>query len=113
MKKSELKIGDWYRIDYDDEEKFLCDGSVHEVAQLKKIYGIEYWFESPIDNEYYFVGLDDIKYEADSPKPITFDQSLITRLTVVGPEGREFEKWFDKAEFSIQDGGRTIKIFYK
>ena len=46
-----------------------------------------------------------MKY-ADFPK--------VTRVTIVGPEGLEFEKYDlfpDGAEAHLQDGGRTLKIF--
>lgn len=40
----------------------------------------------------------------------------ITRLEVITPLGREFAKRFDdsmKIKFSIQDDGKTLKIFVK
>lgn len=41
-------------------------------------------------------------------------ESGITRLTLIGADGREFEIWnIQDIEFHLQDGGRTLKIFYK
>lgn len=39
----------------------------------------------------------------------------ITRVEVIGLEGREFSKWLKDSnyEISIQDDGRTIKLFEK
>jgi hypothetical protein len=54
-----------------------------------------------------------IEYEGDDPKTVVFDVEKISRVTIVGENGREFEKWFDSAEFSLQDDGRTLKIFIK
>lgn len=38
------------------------------------------------------------------------DLSKVTRLTIVGPSGRELEK-YGNYEFSLQDNNRTLKIF--
>lgn len=35
----------------------------------------------------------------------------ITRLTVVDDTGRAYEKWNVRINFSLQDQGRTLKIF--
>lgn len=52
-------------------------------------------------------------YETDLLDGI-IDLRKITRITVVTDEGREFEK-YDAYEagvvLSVQDGGRTLKIF--
>jgi hypothetical protein len=48
------------------------------------------------------------------PKIAEVDTSKLTRLTVVNKEaGRIIEKWDVKIDVSIQDNGRTLKIFYE
>ena len=41
------------------------------------------------------------------------DDSIITRVEVIGKKGREFSKLLTDSvyEISIQDAGRTIKLF--
>lgn len=46
----------------------------------------------------------------DTPQVI--DTSKLTRLTVVYNGERIIERWNSKIEISVQDEGRTLKIFY-
>lgn len=39
------------------------------------------------------------------------DDSKITRFEVIDENGRAYTRWDVKVEVSIQDGGRTMKIF--
>lgn len=39
------------------------------------------------------------------------DASKITRVEVIDETGRAYTRWDVKAEVSIQDEGRTMKIF--
>ena len=41
---------------------------------------------------------------------IKIDVSHVNRVEIIG-EGREFVRHFDSGEFSLQDSGRTMKIF--
>lgn len=42
------------------------------------------------------------------------DTSKMTRLTVVGDKGRIVELWdLTKVEISVQDNGRTLKVFIR
>lgn len=52
-------------------------------------------------------------YEEKVPDSVFLDPAKITRIVVVGENGREYEKWFDKCEVSLQDDGRTVKFFTK
>jgi hypothetical protein len=40
-------------------------------------------------------------------------QEKVTRLEVIGPNGRIYSKWNTKLEFHVQDEGRTLKVFVK
>jgi hypothetical protein len=43
---------------------------------------------------------------------VKIDTSKLTRLTVVdNKDGRIVEKWNNKIKLSIQDNGRTLKVF--
>lgn len=38
----------------------------------------------------------------------------ITRVEIIGPDGREFSRWYDyglEARACLQDEGRTLKLF--
>ena len=38
------------------------------------------------------------------------DVTHVNRVEIIG-EGREFVRYFDSGRFSLQDSGRTLKIF--
>lgn len=40
-------------------------------------------------------------------------KALVNRVEIIGPAGREFVSKQDSFELSIQDNGRTLKIFEK
>lgn len=46
-------------------------------------------------------------------KQEVLNSDKITRIVVIGENGREYEKWFDKCEISLQDNDCTIKFFTK
>lgn len=57
----------------------------------------------------------DFKYFSDIESyeeevQIKIDITRVNRVEIIG-EGREFVRYFDSGEFSLQDSGRTLKIF--
>lgn len=59
-----------------------------------------------------------IEYHLNQIKAITnlycLDDTDVSRVEVIGPDGREYVRYFEEGEFmnfSIQDEGRTLKIF--
>ena len=58
-----------------------------------------------------------IEYHLQQIKAITNLYCLdedVSRVEVIGPDGREYVRYFEEGEFmrfSIQDEGRTLKIF--
>ena len=58
--------------------------------------------------------MKDKVYETNLNSTIEYPGKEITRLEVVDePIGRVYSKWDTELEFSIQDDGRTLKIFVK
>lgn len=47
----------------------------------------------------------------EAPTPL--DQSKINRLEIIGEKGREFVNYSVVIELSLQDNGKTLKIFKK
>lgn len=47
----------------------------------------------------------------NNPQKIEIDQSLLSRVEVIGPDGREYVKYHNKITLSLQDDGKTLKIF--
>jgi hypothetical protein len=41
------------------------------------------------------------------------DLNDVTRLTIVGPDGRVSEDWDIAVDVFVQDAGRTLKVFYR
>ena len=106
---SELKIGETYQIDYNCE--FDPRRSYKGQAVFTGSYKDDLLFDlldPPHEKECCF-RLEDIV----GHRPFTLCPDKISRVVVIGENGREFEKMFDKAEFLLQDDGRTIKIIYK
>lgn len=50
-----------------------------------------------------------------SNRKLLIDEKLITRVTVIdhtrGGQGRELEKWNVSLSVSVQDDGKTLKLF--
>ncbi len=49
--------------------------------------------------------------ERDAARRQIIDTDKLTRLTVVFEEGRVIEQWNQRIELSVQDDGRTLKVF--
>jgi hypothetical protein len=74
----------------------------HAETEIGILYDMGYEYFSNI-----------VAYEENVPDMVKFDVEKITRITVVGPDGREFEKRLDNCKIDVQDDGQTLKIFYE
>lgn len=52
--------------------------------------------------------------DGETPDVLVYENANVTRITVVGPSGVEFEQYDlypAGVEIHVQDGGRTLKVF--
>jgi|GEM_PF-4124525 len=79
---------------------YINIGEINDYIQTLRTEGYNYFTKTE-------------EYEIEAGKTIEFDPQKITRVEFIGENSRELVKYRDNFDFSVQDDGRTLKIFGK
>lgn len=95
-----FSYGDWYEGEGHTEYPIPCKGFHSKQGAEAEIEKLKYMG---------WEGFSDIE-EYETFERVKIDVSNVNRVEIIG-DGRKFTRYFEHGEFSLQDCGRTLKIF--